>query len=55
MPHVFAASPRYSVMDGNDTVASNQGGDAIDDPASEIDAQFMLSAAILTLLEATSL
>lgn len=37
---------------GSDTVAGNQGIDVIADPASEIDENFVLSAALLTALEA---
>lgn len=37
---------------GTDTVAGNQGIDTIADPASEIDETFVLSAALLTALEA---
>ena len=37
---------------GTDTIAGNQGVDVIVDPASEIDEQFVLSAELLTALEA---
>ena len=47
--------PGEDVIDGqggSDTVAGNQGIDVIADPASEIDENFVLSAALLTALEA---
>jgi hypothetical protein len=37
---------------GTDTVAGNQGNDTINDPVSEINEAFVLSAALRTILDA---